>query len=154
MLVKNANNWGGLSKVDNAFCDAMYNRYVPACGKAATLGGEILRAINRIIYKFYNNGDTVARYYSSSHNHSWGAEKFLSKHVPSYYIMRDITDDMDFEEAACKNLKTVVDYLRENPQLFETPNEDDFLDLSPYEEWPDEDEDYDEWKDEENEGVC
>lgn len=154
MLVKNANNWGGLNKADNAFLDALWDRYVPACGKAATLGGEILRAINRIIYKFYNDGDTVARYYSSSYNHSYGAEKFLSKHVPSYYIMRDITDDMDFEEAACKNLKRVVDYLRENLQLFETPNGEDFLDLSPYEEWPDEDEDYDEWEDGENEGVC
>lgn len=148
MLVKYANNWGGLNNDDNAFHDAMWDRYVPACGKAATLGGEILRAIGRIIYKFYNDGDTVARYYSSSYNHSWGAEKFLSKHVPSYYIMRDITDDMDFEDAACRNLKRVVDYLRENPQLFEVENYEDFLDLSPYEEWPDEDEDYDEWEDE------
>jgi hypothetical protein len=154
MLVKNANNWGGLNAEDNGWLDAMWNRYVPACGKAATLGGEILRAINRIIYKFYNDGDTVARYYSSSYNHSFGAEWFLIKHVTAYSPMRDITNDYAFEECACDNLKKIVDYLRENPQLFETPNEEDFLDLSPYEEWPDEDEDYDEWEDEENEGVC
>lgn len=156
MLVKNANNWGGLNAEDNGFHDAMWDRYVPACGKCDTLGGEILRAINRIIYKFYNDGDTVARFYSSNYNHSWGAEKFLYKHVPGYALMRDIDyDDIsEFENAACKNLKTVVDYLRDNPALFEVKNSEDFLDLSPYEEWPDEDEDYDEWEDEENEGVC
>ena len=150
MLVKNANNWGGLNAEDNGFHDAMWAQHVPACGKAKTLGGEILRAIDRIIYKFYNDGDTVARYYSSSYNHSWGAEKFLYKHVPGYTLMRDITDDGDFECAACRNLKTVVDYLRENPALFEVKNAEDFLDLSPEEEWEDEDEYEDEeWEDEE-----
>ena len=148
-MLHNANNWGGLNATDNDFHEAMYERYVPACGKCATLGGEILRAINRIVYKFYNDGDTVARYYSSNYNHSYGAEKFLYKHVPGYYLMRDITDDTDFESAVCKNFKTVVDYLRENPALFEVKNSEDFLDLSPYEEWPEEDEEYDEWGDEE-----
>ena len=150
-MLHNSNNWGGLNAADNEFHDAMYDRYVPACGKCDTLGGEILRAINRIVYKFYNDGDTVARYYSSGYNHSYGAEKFLYKHVPGYYLMRDITDDTDFESAACKNLKTVVDYLRENPALFEVKNAEDFLDLSPYEEWPEEDEEYDEWEDDNNE---
>jgi hypothetical protein len=141
-MLNNANNWGGLNAEDNGWHDAMYDRYVPAYGKAGTLGGEILRAINRIVYKFYNDGDTVARYYSSNYNHSFGAEKFLSKHVPSYYIMRDITDDGDFEKAVCKNLKAIVDYLRKNPALFEVENYEDFLDLSPYEEWPYEEEEY------------
>lgn len=147
--MKHSDNWGGLNAEDNGWHDAMYDRYVPACGKANTLGGEILRAINRIVYKFYNDGDTVARYYSSCYNHSFGAEKFLCRHVPSYYIMRDITNDGDFEEAACRNLKRVVDYLRKNPALFEVENHEDFLDLSPKEEWPDEDdyEDEDEWED-------
>ena len=151
-MLNNANNWGGLNAADNDFHDAMYDRYVPAYGKADTLGGEILRAINRIVYKFYNDGDTVSRYYSCSYNHSYGAEKFLYKHVPGYYITRDIPydDTLDFESAMCKNLKTVVDYLRENPALFEVKNSEDFLDLSPREDWPCEDEDlYDEWEDEE-----
>lgn len=146
MFTKYSDNWGGLSNEDNGFHDAMWDRHVPACGKANTLGGEILRAIDRIIYKYYNDGDTVARYYSSSYNHSFGAEKFLRKHVPSYVPMRDVTED-EFEEAACGNLKRVVDYLRKNPALFEVENNEDFLDLSPKEEWPDEDEDYDEWED-------
>ena len=58
---------------------------------------------------------------------------------------------MDFESAVCKNLKTVVDYLRENPALFEVKNAEDFLDLSPKEEWPCEEDDYDEWDEEDEE---
>ena len=139
MFLKNSNNWGGLNAVDNEWHEVMYDRYVPACGKCDTLGGEILRAINRIIYKFYNDGDTVSRYYSCSRNHSYGAEKFLYKHVPGYVPMRDIecNDIMEFEEKACGNLKIVVDYLRKNPALFKVKNTEDFLDLSPFEEWDD-----------------
>lgn len=147
--MKYSDNWGGLNKADNEFHDAMYDRYVPACGKAKTLGGEILRAINRIIYKFYNDGDTVAYYRSSSYNHSYGAELFLEKKVPGYIPMREITGDYKFEEAAHKNLVLIVDYLRKNPALFEVENIEDFLDLSPEEEWDDED-DWD-WDDEEEE---
>lgn len=150
-MLKYTDNWGGLNKADNATHDDMYDRYVPACGKAETLGGEILRAINRIVYKFYNDGDTVARYYSSDYNHSYGAEKFLEKHVPGYEPMRDIMcNDEHFEEAAAKNLKRIVDYLRNNPALFEVENYEDFLDLSPKEEWEDEYED-EEWDEEEDE---
>ena len=144
MLLKTANNWGGLNATDNKWHDKMYDRYVPACGKCDTLGGEILRAINRIIYKFYNDGDTVSRYYSCPRNHSYGAEKFLYKHVPGYVPMRDIDRDdvLEFEEKACGNLKIVVDYLRKNPALFKVKNTEDFFDLSPLEEW---DDDENEW---------
>jgi len=151
--MKYSDNWGGLNKADNEFHDAMWSQHVPACGKSKNLGGEILRAINRIIYKFYNDGDTVARYYSSSYNHSYGAELFLQKKVPGYIPMRDINYDYfsEFEEAACKNLKIVVDYLRNNPALFEVENTEDFLDLSPEEEWPDDEDwdDEDEWNENE-----
>ena len=145
--MKYSDNWGGLNPEDNKFHDAMYDMYVPACGKAKTLGGEILRAINRIIYKFYNDGDTVARYYSSSYNHSYGAEQFLAMKVPGSSPMREITDDFEFEEAAHKNLVLIVNYLRKNPALFEAENNEDFLDLSPEEIWDDEEEwdDDDEW---------
>ena len=143
--MKYSDNWGGLTGKDDRFHDEMYDKYVPAYGKCDTLGGEILRAINRIIYKFYNDGDTVARYCSSSYNHSYGAELFLVKYVPGYIPMREIPDEdfERFEEAAHDNLVTVVNYLRENPSVFETHNTEDFLDLSPEEEW-DDDEEWDE----------
>ena len=137
-------NWGKLSNEDDNFLEALYQQYVPACGKANTVGGEIVRAINRVVYKYYNDGDTVYRYYSCSYNHSWACDTFLDKYVPTYISMKDITDDFRFENALCKNLKNVVDWLRANPAIFEVSNSEDCLDGAPYQEWQDEDDEYDE----------
>ena len=65
--------------------------------------------------------------------------------------MREITGDYKFEEAAHKNLVLIVDYLRKNPALFEVENNEDFLDLSPEEEWDDDEDwdDEDEWNENE-----
>lgn len=35
----------------------MFDKYVPGEGKANTVGGEILRAVNRIAYRNFNDGD-------------------------------------------------------------------------------------------------
>ena len=35
----------------------LYSKLVPDSGKADTLEGECLRAIHRIIYRYYNDGD-------------------------------------------------------------------------------------------------
>ena len=147
-IMKYSSNWGGLNDTEKKVNEELFNKYVPACGKAATLGGEILRAINRIVYKFYNDGDTTAHYYSSRYNHSYGAELFLKKYVPDYDPTRDIVEPAEFEEKTSQNLKRVLKYLEDNPALFVTVNLEDFLDLSPEEDWDDDDY-YDEWDDEE-----
>ena len=38
---------------------ALFEELVPASGKAATVAGEIVRAINRLAYRNYNDGDHV-----------------------------------------------------------------------------------------------
>lgn len=149
-IMKYSSNWGGLNDTEKKVNEELFNKYVPVCGKAATLGGEILRAINRIVYKFYNDGDTTVHYYSSIYNHSYGAELFLKKYVPDYDPTRDNVEPAEFEEKISQNLKRVLKYLEDNPALFETVNNEDFLDLSPEEEWEDDnyDDDYDdEWGD-------
>ena len=37
--------------------EPLYAKLVPGQGDAETLEGEILRAINRIIYRWFNSGD-------------------------------------------------------------------------------------------------
>lgn len=134
-------NWGRLpEKEDNEFND-WYDKYVPACGKCNTLAGEIIRAINRIVYRWYNDGDTVDRYYGSTYNHNKACDDFLSKHVKGYVTLRNI-GDFDFEDAVCKRLRFVYDYLKANPNVFETPNTEDCTDNAPYEVWEDEDDDW------------
>ena len=38
-------------------------RLIPARGKADTVGGELLRAIERMIYRYFNDGDVVSKGY-------------------------------------------------------------------------------------------
>lgn len=147
-MVKHADNWGGLSPEDSKLEQEMYDAHVPASGKADTVGGEILRAICRIVYKFYNDGDTVARYYSSTRNLSWACDRFLYDNVPGYCSMKDVDFD-HFEDAACKNLKTVVDYLKETPSVFETKNYTDCIANAPEMDYYEDDWD-DDWDDEDD----
>ena len=44
---------------DNKVFDELTRKYMPASDAADTVGGEILRAVNRLIYRFYNDGDRL-----------------------------------------------------------------------------------------------
>ena len=145
-MVKYADNWGGLTPENKKFIDEMYKRYVPMCGKADTVGGEIVRAINRICYKYYNDGDTVCHYYSSEYNHSWACDSFLVERVYGYRCMKFV-DEYDFEDRLAFNFNYIAEFLKTHNELFEIPNETDCLDDAPLQQW-DEDDEYeyeDEW---------
>lgn len=43
--------------------EALSNNYMPSSGPADTVLGEMLRAINRICYRFFNDGDYAAHGY-------------------------------------------------------------------------------------------
>lgn len=44
-------------KAIDAKMQELFEKYVPDSGAAETVGGEIVRAMNRIGYRFYNDGD-------------------------------------------------------------------------------------------------
>ena len=148
-MLKYCNNWGGLTPENKEFFDDKYERFVPWSGSSNTLGGEIIRAISRICYRFYNDGDTVARYYGSDYNSSWACDEFLEKHVPGYSSMKNIYDDELFEEALSKNLNHITEYLRRNEALFQVENYEDCIANAPYmtyeDEWDYEDDCEDDW---------
>lgn len=48
---------------DNKVFDELTRKYMPASDAADTVGGEILRAVNRLIYRFYNDGDRLGEGY-------------------------------------------------------------------------------------------
>lgn len=146
-MAKYADNWGGLTPENKKFIDDMYERFVPWSGKANTVGGEIVRAISRICYKYYNDGDTVARYYSSEYNYSWACDSFIEQYVVGYKSMKN-TPEHKFEDELCKNFNHIAEWLKENEQLFQTNNETDCLDNAPYQKW-EEDWYEDDWTDEE-----
>lgn len=137
-------SWGHLSETDDAKFDELFEKYVPACGKANTLGGEIVRAINRIVYRYYNDGDTIDRYYGNEYNHLRACDTFLNMYCPAYHSLSNI-NELEYEKHLCDRLKKVLDYLIANPNVFEIPNSIDCIANAPYEplEYDDEDYDYD-----------
>ena len=48
-----------LEQLNRDFFDNLRDQYVPACGPAETFGGEIIRAMDRVIYRYFNDGDMV-----------------------------------------------------------------------------------------------
>ena len=48
---------------DNKVFDELTRKYMPASDAADAVGGEILRAVNRLIYRFYNDGDRLGEGY-------------------------------------------------------------------------------------------
>ena len=123
-------SWGNLSRADDATYEALFDEYVPACGKAKTLGGEILRAISRIVYRYYNDGDTVWHYYGGTYNYLITADEFLDAYVDGYESLKSIAFGKMYEDVLCANLKTCLDYVVKYPKVFETPNERDFIEES------------------------
>ena len=143
-------NWGHLSETDRAKFDEFFDRYVPINGSANTLGGEIVRAINRIVYRYYNDGDTVDRYCGNEYNHLRACDTFLKTYCPAYYSLSNI-NEFEYEKNLCDRLKKVFDYLVANPNVFEIANSIDCVANAPYEprEYDDEEDyDYDDDEDE------
>ena len=135
-------NWGHLSETDNAKFEELCDKYVPAWGKANTLGGEILRAINRIVYRYYNDGDTIDWYYGGNYNLLRACDTFLKAYCPAYHSLSNI-NELDYEKNLCDRLKKVFDYLVANPNVFEIANSIDCVANAPYEPRESEDYDYD-----------
>lgn len=134
-------SWGGLNAADDAQWNEWWEEYVPSEGKCDTVGGEIMRAMSRIVYRYYNDGDTVEEYYGSEKNLCRGADYYLQDHVPGYKSLGGIWDETQYEEELCDRLKFVFDYLNATPDVFNQPNDEDYLDLAPFEPHNDEDED-------------
>jgi hypothetical protein len=145
-MLKYSDNWGGLTAENKSYYEDKYERFVPFSGKANTVGGEIVRAISRICYRFYNDGDTVYRYYGSSLNYSYACDAFLEGKVPGYETLRNRYTDEDFEEALAKNFNHIISWLMENEWVFTRENTQDCLDNAPKAEYPEEE--YDSWDDE------
>ena len=141
--------------------DALFNKLVPGSGDSETVEGEMIRAINRIIYRFFNDGDYFYRGYGAET--AGPAHSFLinSNQIP-FDIQSTLTSTFDkamgadedgYERLIKFALEKVVDHVEATPEDeytkldrgmfdFESEFEDD-----PYGE--EEDDFYDEYEEEE-----
>lgn len=129
------------SSYDDKF-EVLFHEYVPSSGKSDTLGGEILRATNKIEYRWYNDGDV---YFAGYGKETCGpAAKFLvslfdkdhdyleelgnmlidfadeSSHDDSCYSPDAFDKCMDnkYKSFLNKLIKLTVDLIIDHPELF------------------------------------
>ena len=122
--------------VDERLCD-LFEKHVPMSGPAKTVGGEIVRAINRIGYRWWNDGDQLGVDYGNETCNAAGrylvknCDKAVGDAVMSIWGCRS----EHVYEAGLDVLKAlVIEFLEERPEVFSWENTEDMWE---YREWED-----------------
>ena len=127
-----------------------FEKYVPGNGKADTLLGELVRAISRIGYRNYNDGDHIGVGYGRETCSP--AARFIVAKVPEHigslvYEAWGIEDDDAYDRALQKLEAELLVWIDENEQeLKQTANSEDMWDYATEEDVDeyDEEEEYEE----------
>ena len=131
----------------------LFDELVPMSGKADSLAGELVRAMSRIGYRFYNDGDQLGIGYGKETCNP--AARFLI--AKGNHEISDLTValwEIFSEDAYEKVLDTlegaVADYIEQNPDLRNQPTEDMWSYMDEEEDKDDSwDEEEDDWEEEE-----
>ena len=116
--------------------DELWARLVPAEGPAATKAGEALRAMSRLYYRWYNDGDKIERSMTEWATRASAARAFNYLHgfrdAASGFTAQDLVENLldayteeQYEEALEKMADAIIEWAAKTPDV---PNEDDFLD--------------------------
>ncbi|WP_303436081.1 hypothetical protein [uncultured Oscillibacter sp.] len=126
----------------------LFEELVPASGKAPTVAGEIVRAINRISYRNWNDGDHIGVGYGRETCNP--AARYLGakcgEEVASLIsAIWGIENDKAYDLILGQLEAEVVKYLERNPELKAAENREDMFD------YRDADEDVDTYDEDEDE---
>jgi hypothetical protein len=90
--------------------EPLYDKLVPGQGDAETVEGEMLRAINRIVYRFYNDGD---KYFEGYGTETAGpAHSFLiNANHPLKSAMIKLFDEPSGDNSYERMLKDILDMI-------------------------------------------
>lgn len=128
--------------------DKLFDELVPDVGPAATVAGEIVRAICRIVYRYYNDGDHVGvDYGNETCNAPARYLMFASEGMLDHLVnaLWGIDIDPVYEERLRALAEGTLQFLKESPALLEVPNTTDMLDFSSPSDYDYDDYDGDEW---------
>lgn len=154
-------------KLYNLF-DKLYNLFeelVPSEGRAGTVAGELVRSVNRINYRYFNDGDLIGEGYGKQTVNP--PARFLKKWVTNHKEMVDtefaalwdqvsfvsgvsyadwnVTGIQNYEDWLHKLIDGLIKLIENHPELKTIPNQEDMWDSQNPEE------DVDDWEDEEEE---
>ena len=121
----------------NGDLGSWFDDYVKGSGKSNTVGGELVRAAQRILYRYDNDGDMIGRGYGRETVNP--AARYIidkaSDYSDVYEIKQMLAGDSDInrdEEIYSRwqdsFATTFADYLRDHEELFHTPNKEDMWD--------------------------
>lgn len=119
-------------------------QYTNPEGKSNTVGGEIVRAAMQIIYRYNNDGDMIGRGYGNETVNAAAryitekAEMGVNEQIQKWLDHEERADDYEYDNFIETFTTEIEQILRENPELFQKPNNDDYWDWK-----EDEDMDYD-----------
>lgn len=104
-----------------------FEELVPLEGKADTLAGEIVRAISRIGYRFYNDGDQIGMGYGKQTCNP--PARFLVSATSTAIgdmvrALWQVTDEAAYERLLEVVTKMTMDYIDAHPELREQPASD------------------------------
>ncbi len=107
----------------------LYNKYVPTQGKADTVGGEIIRAISKIDYRYNNDGDKIGVDYGNETCNS--PARFLKENVKFARVLIDEMwgdkSDKKYDVLLEELCNEVNNYVCSHEDLFTTNNTKDSI---------------------------
>lgn len=132
----------------------LFEELVPASGKADSLAGELIRAMSRIAYRFYNDGDQVGIGYGKETCNP--AARFLiargGKEIGDLTVaIWQVYSEEAYEKLLDILCGAVADLVEKNPELRKQPTEDMWSHRDEYEDvddsWEEDEDDYNEEED-------
>lgn len=138
----------------------LFDQLVPAVGHCKTVAGEIVRACNRVVYRWFNDGDMVGTGYGNITVNP--ACRFLADKCRPFSVNCYIFDMLpgsypriyaiegEYHALLFQDMERIIKMLDEHPELFSKDNTEDMHDylksIDEEEERTDwaEDDDYDE----------
>ena len=118
--------------------EVLFDELVEGIGKSKTVAGEILRAVNRIQYRWYNDGDMAGSGYGRETVNP--AVRYLEATVGDKdmslfemeidkffgYVNGQYVSDAEYDKETLALVETAIRYIAEN-KLWEKENEEDML---------------------------
>lgn len=125
--------------------NALFEELVPVSGKADTVAGEIVRAVTRIAYRNWNDGDHVGVGYGKETCNP--AARYLMKKAGADVAQAvsdlwGVWDDGHYNMLLERLEEAALDYIEENPELKATANKEDMWDYRDRSEDADDEEEW------------
>ena len=126
--------------------EPLYDKLVPGQGNAETVEGEMLRAINRIAYRYYNDGDKYFQGYgteTAGPAHSFLVNANHPQKSAMNQIFNEPISDSEYEQMIKDALDMILDYIESRQGKYTKNTLGGIFDYEP--EFEDDEEDDDDY---------